>query len=311
MQQLNRMISVAGLLISLSGATTAQQVADTSFIPASVEMTYRPGRGPLVLLDEAHNNFHTVDGRYLAFAAVLRRDGFVVEPLVESFSEESLAEASVLVIANAISEVNVDNWVLPTPSAFTDEEIESVFNWVEQGGSLLLLADHMPFPGAAAKLGERFGFEFLNGYAYENDSLLRGGGPIFFRTDVGTLKDHAVIRGRTPDESVSSVATFTGQAFRVPESAHSIFVFREGSVSLQPDTAWVFSDETLRTDVSGWSQGAVLEVGEGRIAVFGEAAMFSAQVQGPNRRPMGMNRPDASENMQFLLNVMHWLARTD
>jgi hypothetical protein len=54
-------------------------------------------------------------------------------------------------------------------------------------------------------------------------------------------------------------------------------------------------------------QGAVLVYGSGRVAAFGEAAMFSAQVSGQERRPMGMNMPTASENPQFLLNVVHWL----
>jgi hypothetical protein len=35
--------------------------------------------------------------------------------------------------------------------------------------------------------------------------------------------------------------------------------------------------------------------GSGRVAVIGEAAIFSAQV------------PEASRNAQFLLNVVHWL----
>lgn len=44
-----------------------------------------------------------------------------------------------------------------------------------------------------------------------------------------------------------------------------------------------------------------------RRAVFGEAAMFSAQLSGPARTPMGMNAPRASGNAQFAVNVMHWL----
>ncbi len=36
--------------------------------------------------------------------------------------------------------------------------------------------------------------------------------------------------------------------------------------------------------------------------------MFSAQVAGPAKRPMGMNAPGAEENFQFVLNVMHWLS---
>jgi hypothetical protein len=45
------------------------------------------------------------------------------------------------------------------------------------------------------------------------------------------------------------------------------------------------------------------------LAVFGEAAMFSAQLAGPQKRPMGMNVPRAKQNCQLLLNVMHWLTR--
>jgi hypothetical protein len=43
------------------------------------------------------------------------------------------------------------------------------------------------------------------------------------------------------------------------------------------------------------------------VAFFGEAAMFSAQVSGPQRLPMGMNAPLAEQNAQFVLNVLRWL----
>ena len=42
--------------------------------------------------------------------------------------------------------------------------------------------------------------------------------------------------------------------------------------------------------------------------VFGEAAMFSAHVTGPQRLPMGMNALYAAGNPQFVLNTLHWLA---
>ncbi|MBL0063147.1 MAG: hypothetical protein IPP40_17115 [bacterium] len=75
-----------------------------------------------------------------------------------------------------------------------------------------------------------------------------------------------------------------------------------------PSVAWEFSDETAQLDVSGWYQGAVKQFGKGRVAVFGEAAMFSAQLAGPNKNPVGMNSPEAPQNAQLLLNTMHWLA---
>ena len=58
--------------------------------------------------------------------------------------------------------------------------------------------------------------------------------------------------------------------------------------------------------VKGWQQGAVLQYGKGRVALFGEAAMFTAQTIEQGGR-MGMNNPHARQNEQFLLNVMHWL----
>jgi hypothetical protein len=75
-----------------------------------------------------------------------------------------------------------------------------------------------------------------------------------------------------------------------------------------PVVAWAFSDSTPEMRGDDMLQGAVFRLGRGRVAVFGEAAMFSAQIKGPQRVPMGMNAPEASENSQFVLNVMHWLS---
>jgi len=47
--------------------------------------------------------------------------------------------------------------------------------------------------------------------------------------------------------------------------------------------------------------------GEGRIVVFGEAAMFSAKLAGPGKIKAGMNHEMAEENHQLLLNIVHWL----
>ena len=38
---------------------------------------------PTVAIDQAHNNFHTMDGRYKPFADLMRNDGFVVSPNTE------------------------------------------------------------------------------------------------------------------------------------------------------------------------------------------------------------------------------------
>jgi hypothetical protein len=190
-----------------------------------------------------------------------------------------------------------------------------VHRWVRQGGRLLLIADHMPVAGAAATLAKAFGVTFNDGFAVPGFSGEAGRDSAFakqtiFRTSDGTLRDHTIVRGRSAAESVNSVRTFTGQAFQAPESAAPILVLPAGFVSLMPRIAWQFKPDTRQVPVGGWLQGAVMRVGSGRAAFFGEAAMFSAQVTGAARRPMGMNAPGAERNYQFALNLLHWLSAT-
>jgi hypothetical protein len=130
-----------------------------------------------------------------------------------------------------------------------------------------------------------------------------------FRRSDGSLGAHAVTQGTSAEESVDSIATFTGEAFRAPPGAIVLLTLPGNYVSLMPEVAWEFGPETPTVDVGGWAQGAVLEFGEGRVAVFGEAAMFTAQRAGPEGRPMGMNAPIASQNPQFIVNLIRWLTR--
>ncbi len=291
------------MVLSFVGHSLAQQVADSAFMPEIASPAYPEGEGSVVLVDEAHHNFHTAGGRYLAFARLLRCDGYVVRPSDRRFTPEMLSQADILVISNALAERNVDDWSLPTPSAFDDDEIQAVTEWVREGGSLFLIADHMPIPGAAEKLAGAFGLLFNNGFAV--DSTLESGNFIYRRSD-GSLIDHAIVNGRGPNERVDSVATFMGQAFRAVSPVEPLLVLPRNAVLLMPVVAWEFSDQTPRLSAAAMLQGAVLRFGEGRIAAFGEAAMFTAQMAGTEG--FGMNLPEAAHNPRFLLNVMHWLS---
>lgn len=296
------------LAFAVGCATTAGpgQRPDLDYQPPIVAPMFGVGTGPVVLIDEAHTNFHTADGRYRTFAELLRRDGFIVRPNTDLFSAAGLQDADILVISNALNEDDAQEWMLPNPSAFTDSEIAAVEAWVREGGSLWLIADHMPFPGAAAAIAERFGLLFINGYARRPGS----GNPMIFSRDDGTLRPHAITDGRSAAERVDRVGTFGGQAFRVhPDTTvDPLMVMGEGTEMQLTVQAGVVTETTPRFAAVGLLQGAVLRHGAGRVAAFGEAAMFSAQVSGTERRPMGMNDPLVDQNYQFLLNVARWLA---
>jgi hypothetical protein len=271
-------------------------------------------RDSIVMLDEGHNNYHTVAGRYAPFAALLATRGWSVRPYQGVFRADSLERGRILVIANALGARNAGgDWSLPTPSAFTAAEIAAVRAWVEGGGSLLLIADHMPFPGAAQELGAAFGAQFNNGFAFDTmlvslpKTCLAPGEIDIFRRSDGTLRSHAIVDGGGAAERVDSVATFTGQAFQIGEGWEPLLTLSATSISLMPQRAWEFSAATPRVRVAGWAQGAVRRFGQGRVAVFGEAAMFSEQTCGANL-PMGRNAPAAAHNGRLLLNLIGWLA---
>jgi hypothetical protein len=238
----------------------------------------------------------------------------VVRGNTQPFTAASLAALDVLVIANPLAERNLDDWSLPTPSAFTPAEIAAVRGWVEGGGALLLIADHMPFPGAAGELAATFGIEMRNGFAVTDASPT---GIFTYHRSDGSLRDHPITAGRFADERVDSVRVFTGSAFRPVTASGAgpgggvavepLMVLPAGAVSLEPEEAWVFDPDTPREEMGGWLQGVALSVGQGRVVVLGEAAMLSAQLAGPQQQPMGMNAPEAAQNPIFGLNLVRWL----
>jgi len=281
----------------------SQQIADTIYNQVIQKPEYLSGTGPLVYIDEGHHNFHTKNGRFKPFSNLLERDGYNVIEYKGTFKKKELAKGKILVIANALNELSVEDWVLPNPSAFTKSEIEVIENWVFNGGSLFLIADHMPFPGAAEDLAAAFGFELTNGFVFDTVSQ----GTVYFKLEDKTLTESIITKGRDSTESVVQIATFTGQAFKIPDDATPILTFDNNYVNFLPDTAWVFDDKTNKYGVEGWSQGAYKNYGKGKVVVFGEAGMFTAQITGPDKRKFGMNSEEAPENYQLLLNIIHWL----
>lgn len=195
--------SVAAVALAAALPAFAQQVVNPNPDVSVAAPAWPRGTGPRVRIDEAHLNFHTANGRYAPFAALLRNDGYRVEGGAAPFGPETLAGADIIVIANALAPEGSD-------SAFDETEIAALRSWVEAGGSLLLIADHAPFAGAAARLARAFGIIFHNAYAVDTRD-----GPDIFRSGNG-LADHPIVRGAGGDAAVPSVRTFTGSAFEAP-----------------------------------------------------------------------------------------------
>ncbi|CAE7291981.1 unnamed protein product [Symbiodinium microadriaticum] len=216
-------------------------------------------------------------------------------------------------MVTAEDEVTTQEWKVTVKQEVTTgfgeelDEIAVIKDWVNSGGSLFLIADHMPLGGCAEDLAAAFGFEFTNGFVVDTTKEGNAVGTAVFTKENGLLFENSITNGRNSDEKVSKVVSFMGQAFKIPDGAQPLTVFDENWINLLPRKAWEFDESTPRQPAVGWYQGAYMKFGEGRIVMSGEAAMFSAQLAGPDQVPMGMNVPEAEQNYQFLLNIIHWL----
>ena len=129
-------LASAGALAGGSSHDSHARADDWSPSVATPEFQF--GRGPAVLVDAAHGNWHTIEGRFAAFAELLRKDGYRVASATERISREALQDIDVFVMANAVKGGEDSVWTLPTPPALEADEVSELVEWVSRGGSRLI-----------------------------------------------------------------------------------------------------------------------------------------------------------------------------
>jgi hypothetical protein len=291
------------------------QRADPTFDVSVAHPAYTD-KHPRVLFDEAHRNRDTSSGLYKVFVDLITNDGYQVTPNHEPFTAALLAKCDLLVIANA-----------PAPrrssslSAFSPAESDAVQQWVQNGGSLLLITN-APFGSGSELLAERFGVNM--GLRLIRDTANQIDDHLVFSREKDLLGDHAILRGRSESERINRVFTFNGQSLKGPPGSFDLLKLSEtakeeirdprGPMSARRNmmsaTGGKASSSAGPKEMSaaGRAQGIALQDGRGRVVVMGDAADLAAQLfgVGPPRK-IGMNVPGC-DNRQFALNIVHWLS---
>jgi len=297
-----RLAFLFSLFLFLLPVANAQQMADPDFSVA-VENPAYSRNGPRLLFDEAHNNFHTADGRYKPFADLVMNDGYRLIRNRKPFTRESLNGFKILVIANALGAEEMDD-PGADQTAFTEAECEVVREWVKDGGGLLLIADHSPFGGAAQSLAKVFGVEMSNSFTHDEANSLKGESTfLIYSRENKLLGEHPINEGRDSAERINKVMTFTGQSLKGPTDSVALLKLADSAKDVPNREA------TTSTSAAGRAQSLALKFGKGRVVVQGEAAMLSAQVAGQEKFKMGMN-VEGTDDKQFALNIVHWLSGT-
>ena len=262
---------------------------------------------PSVLFDAGHKNFHDIQSTYKPFATLLNNDGILLTTHDGHYTPEALQNVDLLIIANATGEEREDGRMT---SAFSKKEIEVLTQWVSQGGSLLLIADHDPFGSASAQLAKSFGVGMESVWTVDTSRQNPEIGKsswLEYSLENGGLGLHPIVQ---LDPPIRKVITFTGQSLSFDSTWTSILMLSESARNYytRADASIISDDNTSYFPVPGQSQLIASNYGSGRIVIAGEAAMFTAQEVRIFFKTMraGFNY-DGYDNKQLVLKIIHWL----
>jgi len=285
------------LILLLVGSASSQQSADANF-DARVENPAFTKNFPRVLFDEAHNNTESSHSRYKPFADLLFNDGYHLVVNRQPFTRGSLESFKILVIVNPLGSEDVDDEHADGP-AFTAAECDALADWLREGGALMLVVDQAPFASAAEILATRLGVEMSKTETLDpaNSQKDKATSVILYSRENRMLNEHSITNGRSPAERVNRVMVFGGQSLKGPAGTDILLNLPD---SAEEKTSAVKGN-------AGRAQGIAFRPGKGRVVMFGDAAMLSAQVSGADNKAFGMNVAE-TDNRQLVLNVMHWLS---
>jgi hypothetical protein len=279
---------------------------DTEFNYAVKEPTYQKREGPKILLDVAHHNFFIQWDFIKPFADLAKADGY--QTIVDSlkFTPEYLKRFDIVMIITALPfDFNTENDVTDAYT-FTEEEISSLFSWVNKGGSLLVFSEHEPFDQAISLLLKRFGIESSIDIAIDslnyNEEIGDIGWIEFSNKNGGLKNEHPILNGRNKDEKVTKLMTFGGSA-----------LYGKGYINLlklSETSESVIHRNGVEPNSKGNSQGLAGEVGLGKVVALGDSnavvALMFDEDDG-SKQAAGMNLVEYDWK-QFVLNTLHWLS---
>ena len=278
---------------------------DTEFNSDIEKLTYENGKGPKILLDGGHHNFFIQWDFIKPFSDLAKADGY--QTIVDSlkFTPEYLRRFDIVMIITALPFDFTTKKEVTDESTFSTKEINSLYNWVNRGGSLLVFSEHAPFDQAINPLLKRFGIESSIGRTIDslnyNKEIGNTGWIEFSNQNRGLKNEHPILIGRNKEEKVTRLMTFGGSALTGKDYTNLL--------ELSEAYENIIHSTGVGPIGKGNSQGLAGEIGNGKVVALGDSNGFTAMIfkeDDGSTQAAGMNLEEYDWK-QFVLNTLHWL----
>ena len=255
--------------------------------------------GPLIMFDSTHKNFFIQSHLIKPLVDLLLNDGYRVSFLDKEFSKSSLSQAKVLVVITALPFDFATENSAEDKNTFSENELNELQNWVNNGGSLLVFSEHAPFDQAINPLLRKFDIESSIGTTVDTINYESKYGPGMIKFENKNLNtNHPIVNGKY---KVEKLVSFGGSAL-LGSKYENILKLDESSFNVKHSTG-------IGPDGKGNSQGLAGMYGSGKIAAFGDSNGFTAMVfnmDDGTKMYAGMNT-EGYDWKNFVLNTFRWL----
>lgn len=261
--------------------------------------TFEINDGPLIMFDSTHKNFFIQSHLIKPLVDLLINDGYRVSFLDKEFSKSSLSQASVLVVITALPFDFATENSAEDKNTFSENELNELQNWVNNGGSLLVFSEHAPFDQAINPLLRKFDIESSIGTTVDTINYESKYGPGMIKFENKNLNtNHPIVTGKY---KVKKLVSFGGSAL-LGSKYENILKLDERSFNVKHSTG-------IGPEGKGNSQGLAGMYGSGKIAAFGDSNGFTAMVfnmDDGTKMYAGMNT-QGYDWKNFVLNTFRWL----
>ena len=293
---------LAATLASSAHADTEVQFPmrnDPNFSTKVEKPNFETETGPLIVIDDVHNNCFITTGLILPLLELLKSDGYRIDFSGRQLDLAALDQADIFLVITPMSSAYTDFEENYT-EAYSPEELEALERWVREGGSLIVFSEHFPFDIAVSGLLETFGISTSIGVTIDHDFSNESAGEIVFEGE-RLDKRHPIVAGK---RSVTKVASYGGSALS-GDGYTNIMKLSDHSMNISRNWMGVEGGPLGR----GNSQGLAGFYGDGRIAAFGDSNGFAAMIfeDDISKAFVGMN-DETYDWRNLVLNAFDWLS---